>query len=159
MNLYLDASALVKRYLSEPGTPETRRVIDAADVQGTTVVSRAEVASALAKTVRMEVADQEEARALLEAFRDDWPYLSQQQVTEAVIGRAERLAFEEDLRGYDAVQLASALVWKEALAEEVTFATFDTDLLGRGWAARAGRLSRRPAAGVGGMERAVANVP
>jgi len=30
MNLYLDASALVKRYLSEPGTPETRRVIDAA---------------------------------------------------------------------------------------------------------------------------------
>jgi predicted nucleic acid-binding protein len=44
MNLYLDASALVKRYLSEPGTPETRRVIDAADVQGTTVVSRAEVA-------------------------------------------------------------------------------------------------------------------
>ena len=86
------------------------------------------MASALAKTVRMEVADQEEARALLEAFRDDWPYLSQQQVTEAVIGRAERLAFEEDLRGYDAVQLASALVWKEALAEEVTFATFDTDL-------------------------------
>ena len=57
MNLYLDASALVKRYLSEPGTPETRRVIDTADVQGTTVVSRAEVASALAKTVRMEVAD------------------------------------------------------------------------------------------------------
>lgn len=28
------------------------------------------------------------------------------------------------------MQLASALVWKEALAEEVTFAPFDTDLWG-----------------------------
>ena len=42
--------------------------------------------------------------------------------------RAERLAWEENLRGYGAVQLASALVWKEHVAGGGTVATFDVAL-------------------------------
>lgn len=131
MNLYLDSSALLKRYLVELGTPETRQVIEKAAVQSTTVVSRAEVAAALAKTVRTETLTQKEARSALETFRRDWTYFSQQQVTDEVLARAERLAFEDGLRGYDAVQLASAIVWQQGLGEDVTFATFDRQL----WAA------------------------
>ena len=127
-NLYLDSSALVKRYLVELDTPETRRIIAEADVQGTTVVSRAEVAAAFAKAVRMEIVTREEARSMLGSFRYHWPNIFSLQVSSTVVDRAERLAFEENLRGYDTVQLASALVWRTGLGEDVTFATFDLRL-------------------------------
>ena len=71
MLLYLDASALVKRYLSEPGTPETNQAVAEAAAIATTIVSRPEVAAALAKAVRVGAADRAEAHSLLEAFRSD----------------------------------------------------------------------------------------
>ena len=44
------------------------------------------------------------------------------------MSRAEALAWDLALRGYDAVQLASALTWQEAVGAEVTLATFDRQL-------------------------------
>jgi len=45
-----------------------------------------------------------------------------------LVARADSLAWEYGLRGYDAVHLASALLWQEALGEPVTLATFDKPL-------------------------------
>jgi hypothetical protein len=50
-------------------------------------------------------------------------------VTEVLVARADGLAWEHGLRGYDAVQLASALVWQDAIGRDVAFATFDQALL------------------------------
>lgn len=41
---------------------------------------------------------------------------------------ADHLAWEHGLRGYDAVHLAAALPWHEALGESVTVATYDKQL-------------------------------
>jgi hypothetical protein len=49
-------------------------------------------------------------------------------VPESLVVRAGELAFEQDLRGYDAVHLAAALTWAEGMGESVTFATFDRQL-------------------------------
>jgi uncharacterized protein len=38
------------------------------------------------------------------------------------------LAWEHRLRGYDAVQLASALAWQNSVGADVVIATFDTEL-------------------------------
>ncbi len=51
MILYLDASALVKRYVAEAGSAEVDALIGDANVIGTSVISRAEVSAALAKAV------------------------------------------------------------------------------------------------------------
>lgn len=48
MILYLDASALVKRYIAELGSAEVAMAITTADVVGTSIISRAETAAALA---------------------------------------------------------------------------------------------------------------
>jgi uncharacterized protein len=48
--------------------------------------------------------------------------------TEALVARAETLAWERALRGYDAIQLASALAWRESIGEDVLLATFDRQL-------------------------------
>lgn len=128
MILYLDASALVKRYVAEAGSAEVGAAISQAVVSGTALVSRAEVAAALGKAVRVDALTHEEALSALQVFRNDWVDLVRVQVTEMLMARADLLAWDHGLRGYDAVQLASALAWQDALAEQVTMATFDKHL-------------------------------
>ncbi len=128
MILYLDASALVKRYVAEPGSAEVSAAISRAKVTGTALVSRAEVAAALAKAVRVDALTREEALASLQVFRKEWPDLVRVQVTEMVVARAGTFAWDHGLRGYDAVHLAAASVWQDALGERVTLATFDRHL-------------------------------
>ena len=131
MMLYLDASALVKRYIAEPGTSEVAQAIAGARVVGTSIISRAETAAALAKAVRVGTLTREAAASALQVFRSDWPNLVRVQATEMLIARADALAWELGLRGYDAVHLASALLCKDSMGQEVTVATFDQQL----WAA------------------------
>ncbi len=69
MILYLDASALVKRYVTEPGSGEVSQAITKADLVGTVLVSRAEVAAALAKAVRVGVLRRKEALMGLRVLR------------------------------------------------------------------------------------------
>lgn len=128
MILYLDASALVKRYVAEPGSAEVSVAISQAQVTGTTLLSRAEVEASLAKAVRVHALTQEEASASLQVFRNEWPDLVRVQVTELVVARAGALAWDHGLRGYDAVHLAAASGWQDALGERVTLATFDRQL-------------------------------
>lgn len=128
MILYLDASALVKRYVAEPGSDEVSVAISQAQVAGTTLLSRAEVEAALAKAVRVHALTQEEALASLRVFRNEWPDLVRVQVTEMVVARAGAFAWDHGLRGYDAVHLAAASGWQDGLGERVTLATFDKHL-------------------------------
>ncbi|HIE39572.1 MAG TPA: PIN domain-containing protein [Anaerolineae bacterium] len=131
MILYLDASALVKRYVAEVSSAEVGRAIAEAIAVGTASISRAEVTAALARAVRVGALTEEEALAAAGVFRGEWPDMIRVQVTEVVVSRADGLAWEHGLRGYDAVHLAAASLWQDALGEPVTFSTFDRRL----WAA------------------------
>ena len=128
MNLYLDASAIVKRFVVEAGSAEVGQVVAGARLAGTALISRAEVAAALARAVRMQALKAKAAAQLLQAFRDHWANLVRLPITEAVVTRADALAWEHGLRGYDAVHLAAALTWQEALGLPVVLATFDQQL-------------------------------
>jgi predicted nucleic acid-binding protein len=128
MILYLDASALVKRYVAEPGSPEVAEAIAEAEVVGTSLISRAETAAALAKAVRVETLTREDAASALQVFRSEWLSLVRVQATEMLVARADALAWELGLRGYDAVHLASALLWQDGMSEALTLATFDLQL-------------------------------
>jgi predicted nucleic acid-binding protein len=125
---YFDASALVKRHVEERGSRETLEFAARADVVDTSLISRAEVAAALAKAVRAEILAEDEAREAQRVFAAQWPDIARIPVTEALVSRAETLAWECGLRGYDAVQLASAALFQESLGTAVRLATFDKQL-------------------------------
>lgn len=125
---YLDASALVKRYIAERGSRETIALTADSEMTATSIVSRAEVAAALAKAVRTGLVTNQAARRAHRRFLADWPDLVRVTVGEALVERADRLAWEYGLRGYDAVQLASAVSWQESGGEEIILATFDQQL-------------------------------
>lgn len=128
MIAYLDASALVKRYVVERGSRETVALTAESTLIATSIVTRAEVAAALAKAVRVRLLTEDRARSALRSFRRDWRDLVRVPATEAVVERAEALAWDLGLRGYDAVQLASAITWQEAVGTEIRLATFDRQL-------------------------------
>lgn len=128
MIAYLDASALVKRYLVERGSQETIALTAEAELTATSIVSRAEVAGALAKAARTGLVAHDIARKAQRSFAGDWQDLVRVPVTEALMAQAETLAWEHGLRGYDAVQLACALTWRESAGEDIVVATFDQQL-------------------------------
>ena len=128
MIAYFDASALVKRHVVEQGSREVVECAARADVVATSLISRAEVAAALAKAVRAKLLDETGARAAQRAFTAQWNDIARIPVTEALVARADTLAWEHGLRGYDAVQLASAVLLQESLGTAVRLATFDRQL-------------------------------
>jgi len=125
---YLDASALVKRYVEERGTVEVKEAIGQATTVGTSLISRAEVAAAFAKSVRTGALMSEEAMQALHRFRSQWPSYVRVRPSESLVARADSLAWQHGLRGFDAVHLAAAITWRDALDAGVVMATFDRAL-------------------------------
>ena len=128
MILYFDSSALVKRYVEEQGSSDVLDWMDDSELNGTVLVTRAEVAAAITRAVRRQVVSQEDARQFLELFHKEWRNYTRLPITEALVARADALACEHNLRGYDAVHLAAALTWQELLELPVTLVTYDREL-------------------------------
>lgn len=128
MIVYLDASALVKRYVAEAGSAEVGGLIDQAAAIGTAIISRVEVAAALAKAVRLALLTREEGASALQLFSAEWESLVRLQMTELLVSRAASLAWDYGLRGYDAAHLAAALLWRDMLGEPITVASYDRQL-------------------------------
>ncbi len=128
MIVYADASALVKRYVTEAGSAEVIALTTGAEGVATALVTRAEVAAAFARAVRVGLLDDVGGRRAQRRFSREWPDLMRVPVTETLVARAEALTWTHGLRGYDAVQLASAMTWQDALGQEIVLATFDRQL-------------------------------
>ena len=126
--LYLDTSALVKYYIKEPHSVAVRKLLDSETFVGTGLLCKAEVAATLAKATRMHYLTPGQAQETWTAFAADWETFIRLTPTEDLLDQAAHLALAHGLRGYDAVHLASALVWQRECGHTVTFATFDRQL-------------------------------
>ena len=137
--LYLDTSALLKRYVHEAGSDDVIALMADAEAVVTSHVTRAEVPAAIARAVRRRVLDDDGGRRAHGRFLSEWPDFGRVPVTDALVAHADTLAWEHGLRAYDAIQLAAALSCQETiniLGAEMVFATFDRQL--RDAAARTG---------------------
>ncbi|MFA5874941.1 MAG: type II toxin-antitoxin system VapC family toxin [Anaerolineales bacterium] len=128
MILYLDTSALIKRYVNETGSPDVREWLRSADDKATVLITRAEMSAALNRLLRMKFLSQNDHASALAEFRADWMYYHRLPITEPLVARADALACEHNLRGYDAIHLAAALTWQDLLGLPVTVVTYDKEL-------------------------------
>ena len=134
---FLDASAAVKRYQSEPGSVWIEALTDpaAGHIIVLGEITLAEVGAALAAKHRVQggISREERDRALTLFLRHCDAEYELVAVSRAGIDRAVSLTQNHRLRGYDAVQLATALVVNEALTgaglSPLTFVTADDDLM------------------------------
>lgn len=125
MIIYLDTSALIKRYVREPGSDELNSLLSRATLTGTSIITWAEMAAATAKAQRMSFITAVQAQSAWKKFRNDWISLALIEISKPLVIRAGDLAWDHGLRGYDSVHLASALMWQEALGEQIRLAAFD----------------------------------
>ena len=135
MILYADTSALVKKYMLESGSDQVLAFFAGFQVIGTATLTLVEMAAAMAKAVRQGWVDEPAMRLAWQDFLAHWPAYSRLPVSNTTVERAASLAWQHGLRAYDALHLASALVWKEAMGEEAIFACFDKRLNQAGKAA------------------------
>jgi predicted nucleic acid-binding protein len=133
---YFDASALVKRYVREKGSPKVQRLL-AADVPATSRLTAVEIASAVERRVREGTLSGEDRNRILAALDRDMTAMLVVEITAAVITGARLLLQRHPLRAGDAIQLASCLLLQEHVEDDLTFVGFDDRLLA---AARAERL-------------------
>lgn len=111
--LFVDSSALVKRYLTETGSAWITALLDPA--AGHTIIvatiTQVESAAAVAARHRSGAITEAERDALVDLLALHFDIEYQQIAIEAtVLGRAVALTQTHRLRGYDAVQLGAALV-------------------------------------------------
>lgn len=134
---FLDASALVKRYIIERGSNWTKQITDI-EAKNTILIAEisvAEVAAALAAKYRAVpgITKDQRDRALSRFLQDCDEYFVLLSISRPVIDQAVELSQNYRLRGYDAVQLARSLLGNEALKNQglasLIFTASDNDLL------------------------------
>ena len=132
---YLDASALVKRYVDEVGSDWLRTIIASTRplLLFTSRMTIVEVISAFARRVREGSLSSEELAIVRDAFRGDC--LNEYRImppTMTVIDLACALLEQHPLRAYDATHLATALGAQQFLAAQgyppLTFLSADDRL-------------------------------
>jgi uncharacterized protein len=128
MIVYIDTSALVKRYIQEANSGDVVKLIDQADLAGSILLTRVEMASAFSKAVRMKWLNLQVAEESWQDFLVHWRSFSRLNITQPLTDRASRLAWDYGLRAYDATHLAAALLWQETLETPVILATYDREL-------------------------------
>jgi uncharacterized protein len=132
---YFDSSALVKRYAAEAGTIWVREIISSSanHVLVVSLIGGAEVVAALAKRQRIGSIDLADAQQAIADFDDHFRgQYNVTPLTRQIVERAMSLAPIRALRGYDAVQLATALTVNQELTAagigRITFVSSDIDL-------------------------------
>ena len=128
MILYLDTSALVKRYFQEAFTEKVVAKWKDAQAIATSAVAYAETLSAIYRKKREANLDEDTLLGLINTFQSDWNGLVRIQVTDELNKYINLALQNHPLRGFDAVHLASALVILEQFPDDVFFACFDERL-------------------------------
>lgn len=108
MTAYFDTSAIVKLVILEPGSSEANRIwLDAHRVVSSVLVYP-ESRAALKRARRARRLTDARLRLAIADFEGLWGHVDRVSVSTVLATRAGRLAHDHDLRGYDAVHLASA---------------------------------------------------
>ena len=128
--MYLDTSALVKRYFYEPGSDEIiSRWKSAAQIATSSVAYAETMASVYRKKREADLAEPV-INKIVEAFQRDWEGFIRVEVNDKLNEYINRVVKEYPLRGFDAIHLASATVIHERIPEGFVFACFDERLTG-----------------------------
>ncbi|MDO9528208.1 MAG: type II toxin-antitoxin system VapC family toxin [Syntrophales bacterium] len=128
MILYLDTSALVKRYFREPYSDDVLSRWKSATQIVTSFVAYAEtMASICRKKLESDFGDTL-IRKIVGTFHQDWESFIRVEVNGNLNEYIDRVVGKYPLRGFDAIHLASAMVIHERLPQDFIFACFDDRL-------------------------------
>jgi len=128
MILYIDTSALVKRYFQEPYSDEVLSKWKSATQIVTSSVAYAETMASMYRKQREEDLAETLIQRIADSFHQDWGSFIRVEVNNELNGYIDRVVKGYPLRGFDAIHLASAMVIHERIPEDFLFVCFDDRL-------------------------------
>ena len=112
---YFDTSALIKRYVEEPGRREVLALLRKSNCVVSAVLP-VEVRSALRRRVAEKTLDAKRVPAILKRLAADRQFWTVIEVSGEVLATAEALSAAHPLRALDAIHVASARLFAARLA-------------------------------------------
>jgi predicted nucleic acid-binding protein len=126
--LYCDTSALVKRYVNETGTDLVDAAWEQASAIATSVVAYAESMAAFHRRHREGRLTPKNLRRICDKFKGDYKQIVLVPADHHLHHYIDELLKHHLLRGFDAIHLASALIFNSDDKEPIVFACFDASL-------------------------------
>ena len=114
MIYFFDTSALVKRYVTEPGSEQVRRLFQRRAEIAVARITEGEAYAAIARAARKNVITTDDRDRAFEQIADDMGEARVVEIRRAVVQLVRGLVTRWPLRGYDAVQLACAVRLRDA---------------------------------------------
>jgi predicted nucleic acid-binding protein len=139
--LYLDTSAIVKKYFKEDFSEKVITLWKEARAIVTSSVAYAETMASFHRKKREAPVKEKLFERVANAFRRDWQTFICVETNNDLNELIDHLVGHYALRGFDAIHLASALVVYGRLPEDFLFVSFDQRLI---QAARAEDLNTFP---------------
>ena len=128
MILYLDTSALVKRYFKEPYSDEVIAKWQEATEIVTSSVAYAETLAAVHRKKRESALKEDLVNKIAADLRADWNSFIRIQVNDELNKYFDKAINGYPLRGFDAIHLASAMIMNETFPDNLLFACLDQAL-------------------------------
>lgn len=123
---YFDTSALIKRYVTEPGRREVLQLLRKNQCVVSAVLP-VEVRSALRRRVAEGTLDASRVPRILKRFAADRAFWTFVEVSREVLAAAETLTAAHSLRALDAIHVASAQLFAARISSPAsTFVSADT---------------------------------
>ena len=111
MNVFLDSSALAKRYVEEAGSDRVAELLSAASSLGVSIICLSEVVSALCRRRRQKKLSSRQYLKTKRMLFEDAEDANILNITDEIIARAVDLLERWPLRSSDSIQVASAAEW------------------------------------------------
>lgn len=127
--LYVDSSALAKRYVREPGQALLEKRLEQDDLVYSSAVCYAEVHAALARKLWEREWTRSEFLQARNRFEVDWLLVREVAVDAETLAPVSQLVEHVRLRGMDAIHLAAAVWLQRKTGRAAEFVTADVRLL------------------------------
>lgn len=129
MNIYFDTSALVKLYIEEDGSDIVNDYTDKATIVSTSRIAYAEALSAFVRCRDEKVLSKKDYNKCITSFKSDWEMYFVIEASEKVVKIAGDLIENHSIRGFDSIHLASAMVLRKEINQNIDFMCWDNRLL------------------------------
>ena len=127
--IYLDSSALVKRYTEEVGTDFVKSILATNGLITTSKLTYPEILSALMRKVRSGEIEKKTFNGIVDKFDKDWDHILVLDFHNDLLPIVKTLIEKHPLKAADAIHLSSALWLKLSSKVDVTFVASDSNLL------------------------------
>ncbi|MEN6436957.1 MAG: type II toxin-antitoxin system VapC family toxin [Syntrophobacter sp.] len=127
--IFLDSSALVKRYIEEDGSDKVNALLQERSVAAASRLAYPEILAAITRRHKAKEIEAGVFDRIQKAFKADWASFVVVEFHKDVFQFVDEIITKYALKGADSVHLSSALWLKSAMKQDIVFVASDLELI------------------------------